>query len=51
MKELTGSVLQVEGILKRVSEADEEICSKFLHLMAGFTGFNLRTFLKPGKII
>lgn len=48
MKDLRGSVLQVEGILKRVSEADEEKCWKFLNLMANVTGFNLRTLLKPG---
>lgn len=51
MKDLRGSVLQIEGILKRVSEADEEKCWKFLSLMANVTGFNLRTLLKPGKLI
>lgn len=51
MKDLRGSVLQIEGILKRVSEADDEKCWKFLSLMANVTGFNLRTLLKPGKLI
>ncbi|XP_063447986.1 uncharacterized protein LOC134727535 [Mytilus trossulus] len=51
MKDLRGSVLQVEAILKRVSEADEEKCWKFLNLMANVTGFNLRTLIKPENTI
>ncbi|XP_052072499.1 uncharacterized protein LOC127710591 isoform X1 [Mytilus californianus] len=51
MKDLRGSVLQVEGILKRASEADEDKCWNFLNLLANVTGFNLRTLLKPEKTI
>lgn len=48
MKDLRGSVLQVEGILKRVSETDEEKCCKFLNLL---TGFDKRTLMKPDNAI
>lgn len=48
MKSLHGSVLQCESILKRVCETDEAKCWKFLNLLSGF---DIRTLLKPGKVI